>query len=172
MHSRIRLLSSLALLLAPLSVMAQANSATEMTFEGQLLNTLHEANLMEIAAGRLALTRGTTAAIQQYGAQLVADHSLADDQVAAMAAKANVILPSTAAAQDDGLKQLGILTGEAFDHAFIKMMVADHDKAISLVQNAQPRVSSPQLTAFLRQLLPTLEKHRDAAIALSKALRS
>jgi len=143
-----------------------------MTFEGQLLNTLHEANLMEIAAGRLALTRGTSAAIKQYGAELVRDHSLADDQVAALAAKMNVPLPSTAAPEDDGLKQLSALSGPAFDRAFLKMMVDDHSKAISLVRSAQPRVSSAPLTALLSKLLPTLETHLDRALALSRAVAS
>jgi len=172
MYLRIRRLSSLALLLVPFSVLAQADSATEMTFEGGVLNTVHEINLHLIAAGRLATARGSSVAIQQFGAELVADHGLADEQVVALAARTNVILPSTAAPQGDSLQQLSILSGEAFDRAFLKMMVEDNDKAIAMVQAAQPRVSSAPLTAFLRKLLPTLQKHRDTAMALSKGLRA
>lgn len=172
MHPRRHRLSFLALLLVPLSVMAEAGSATDMTFDGQLLNTLHESNLMEMAAGRLATVRGTSAGVRQFGADLVADHGLADEQVIALAAKMNVILPSTAAPQEDGLKQLASLSGDAFDRAFLKMMVDDHAKAISLVQGAQSRVVNAPLTAFLRKLLPTLESHRDTALALTKSMRS
>jgi putative membrane protein len=171
-YSRIRRLSSLAVLLVPVSVLAQAGSATEMTFEGGVLNSVHESNLRYIAAGRLATSRGTTAAIQQFGAEVVTDHGLADEQVAALAAKTNVILPSTAAPAGDSLQQLSILSGEAFDRAFLTMMVDDGNKSIAMVQGAQPRVSSAALTAFLRNFLVTLQKHRDTAVALGKSFKS
>jgi putative membrane protein len=156
-----------ALSLSSLPAAAQTDSATEMTLEGQVLNNLHEANLMEIAAGRLAVTHGGSAAVRQFGMDLVKDHTTADEQVAAMASSMNVILPSTAA-PDESLKSLAGLDGKAFDKAFLKMMVEDHDKAISLVQNAQLRVSNVQLSAFLKKLLPILQSHRATAIALTK----
>ncbi|MGO9830052.1 MAG: DUF4142 domain-containing protein [Myxococcaceae bacterium] len=160
------------LLLVPFSTMAEPASATEMTFEGQLLNTLHEANLMEIAAGRLALTRGASAAVKRYAAVLVRDHSLADEQVTALAQTMNVPLPSKAAPQEGGLKVLSSLNGTSFDRTFLKMMVEDHTQAVSLVRHAQPRVSSPALTALLSKLLPILESHLETALALSKAFQS
>jgi putative membrane protein len=172
MSSRLFRLFPFALLTLPITAMADTTSATEMTFEGQLLNSLHEANLMEVAAGRLAMTRGASSAIKQYGADLVKDHSLADEQVTQLAAKMNVPLPSTGAPEDDGLKQLSLLSGTAFDRAFLKMMVDDHTKAISLVRSSQPRVTSAPMTALLTKLLPMLENHRDMALALSKGLQS
>jgi putative membrane protein len=171
-HSPIRRFTSLALLLAPVTVLALADSATEMTFEGGVLNTVHESNLRYIAAGRSATSRGTTAAIRQFGADLVADYGLADEQVSALAAKTNVILPSAAAPAGDSLQQLSILTGPAFDRAFLAMMVDDSDKSIAMVLGAQPRVSSAALTAFLRNFLVTLQKNRDTAIALGKTFKS
>jgi putative membrane protein len=157
-----------ALFLLPLPVLAQADSATEMTLEGQVLNNLHEANLMEIAAGRLAVAHGGSAAVKQFGMELVKAHGLADEQIVAMASKMNVILPSTGA-PEESLKPLAALNGGAFDRAFLKMMVEDHDKAISLVQSAQLRVSNAPLAAFLKKLLPILQSHRATAVALSKS---
>jgi putative membrane protein len=172
MHSSLRRLSSLALVLVPLCVLAEPDSATEMTFEGGVLNTVHESNLRFIAAGRLATARGGSVAIQQFGADVVTDHGLADEQIIALAARTNVILPSTAAPEGDSLQQLAILSGDAFDRAFLKMMVDDNDKAIVMVQSAQPRVSSAPLTAFLKSFLSTLQKHRETALALSKSFRA
>ncbi|MGO8969624.1 MAG: DUF4142 domain-containing protein [Myxococcaceae bacterium] len=171
MTSRCHRLFPIVLLLVPFSAMAEPASDTDMTFEGQLLNNLHEANLMEIAAGRLALTRGASAAVKRYAAVLVKDHSLADEQVAALAQTMNVPLPATAAPQED-LKVLSSLSGTAFDRAFLKMMVDDHTKAVSLVRSAQRRVSSPAFTTFLNKLLPVLESHLDTALALSKDFQS
>jgi putative membrane protein len=172
MKAPINRLLYVALLVAPVSLMAQSDGKPsdgkpDATFGGQLLTTLHEANLMEIAAGQLALTHSSSAAVKQFGAELVRDHSAADEQVTAMAAKRNVPLPP--AKEDDGVKRLAGLRDEAFDAVFASMMIDDHIKAIALVRSAQKRVAEPQLAAFLKTLLPTLEKHRDAAMALGKS---
>jgi putative membrane protein len=161
-----RLLLSIGTLIVSRVVVAQPEGTPDNTFGGQLLATLHGANSMEIAAGQLALTHSSSSAVKQFGAELVKDHSLADETVVALAAKRNVPLP--AQKEDEGIKRLSSLRDEPFDAAFIQMMVEDHVKAIALVQSAQKRVAEPQLAAFLKMLLPTLEHHRDTAMSLKR----
>ncbi len=165
-------LFSLFLLLLPFAVAAEpGEGSVELTFEGQLLVTLHGANTMEIAAGKLAVAKSTSPAVQQFGAELIKDHSVADEQVLTLAAQRNVEIPA-APRSDPNLNYLSGLTGEAFDRAFIQMMLEDHIKAIELVQSAQKRIASAPLSAFLKTLLPTLQSHRDTAVALSKSMRA
>ena len=165
-------LFSLVLLVAPLCILAEPGAgADDLTFDGQLLVTLHGANLMEIAAGKLAIARSTSPAIQQFGAELVKDHSAADEQLLTLAAKRNVTIPAVAPS-DPTLKYISGLTADAFDRAFIQMMLDDHIKAIELVQSAQARISNVAVSEFLKQLLPTLQNHRDTAVAVSRALRA
>jgi putative membrane protein len=162
----------LFLLLLPFAVGAEPNEGSvELTFEGQLLVTLHGANTMEIAAGKLAVAKSTSPAIQQYAAQLIKDHSAADEQVLTLAAQRNVQIPA-AAASDPNLKYVAGLSGEAFDRAFIEMMLEDHIKAIETVQSAQKRIANVPISAFLSTLLPTLEGHRDTAVAISRSMRA
>ena len=165
-------LFSLVLLVAPLCILAEPGAgADDLTFDGQLLVTLHGANLMEIAAGKLAIARSTSPAVQQFGAELVKDHSAADEQLLTLAAKRNVTIPAVAPS-DPTLKYISGLTADAFDRAFIQMMLDDHIKAIELVQSAQARISNVAVSEFLKQLLPTLQNHRDTAVAVSRALRA
>lgn len=165
-------LFSLVLLGTPLCALAAPSAgADDLTFEGQVLVTLHGANTMEIAAGKLAVAKGSSPAIQQFGAELVKDHSAADEQVLALAAQRNVPMPA-APASDPNLGYVSGLSGEAFDRAFIQMMLDDHIKAIEMVQSAQKRIANVPVAAFLKALLPTLESHRDTAVALSKGLRA
>jgi putative membrane protein len=171
MHTQILRLFSLFLLLLPFAVKAEpGEGAAELTFEGQLLVTLHAANAMEIAAGQVAMTKGTSAGIRQFGADLVKDHSAADEQVLALAAKRNVTVP--AVERDSTLKYVSDLSGDAFDRAFVQMMLDDHIKAIEMIQSAQKRISNVPLSAFLKTLLPTLQSHRDTAVELSRGLRA
>lgn len=163
MNSQVRRGLSLALVLVPLTVVSQTNSAGDPLFQSRLLNALHEANLQEIAAGRMAMTQGANPAVRQLGSDLVKDHSTADGELVALGAALNVVLPSAAAPQD-GLDALGYLSGAAFDWAFAKMVVEDHDKALGLVRSAQPSVKNRQLSAYLEKLLPVLERHRATAI--------
>jgi putative membrane protein len=171
MNSRLLRGVSLAFLLLPLAVVAQTDSATDPVFESRLLNTLHQANLMEIAAGRMAITRGTTPAIRQYGANLVKDHTMADSELVALAAKLSVVMPAASPPQD-GLDTLGNFNGTAFDRAFVKMMLDDHDKALAMVRDAEPRVKNGQLSAYLEKLVPVLEEHRNTAMTLNQGFQS
>jgi putative membrane protein len=148
-------------------VVAQpAAGADDLTFEGQLLLTLHGVNTMEIAAGQLAIARGNSVAVRQFGAQLVKDHRAADEQVLALALQRNVKIPVDVAG--DGLVGLTTRDGATFDNAFILMMLDDHIKTIATVKGAQARINNAALKAFLQTLVPTLESHRDTAAALSK----
>ena len=100
------------------------------------------------------------------GAQLVKDHRAADEQVLSLALQRNVKLPPDIA--DDGLIGLTTRTGDAFDHAFVLMMLDDHIKTIATVKAGQTRISNAALKAFLQTLLPILESHRDTAATLTK----
>src|SRR5271154_6928460 len=114
MYGTILRLFSLFLVLLPVAVMAEpGEGADELTFEGQLLLTLHGANKMEMGAGQLAMIKGTSDGIRQFGAELVKDHSAADEQVLALAAKRNVTVPAVVP-PDSTLKYISGLTGEAF----------------------------------------------------------
>jgi putative membrane protein len=162
----VRLLLSVGILSLPSLVVAQPEGTPDNTFGGQVLLSLHGANVMEIAAGQLALTHSSSSAVKQFGAELVKDHSLADETVVALAARRNIPLPPQK--EDEGIKRLSGLRDEPFDAAFIQMMVDDHVKAIAMVQSAQKRIAEPQLAAFLKMLLPTLERHRDTAMSLKR----
>jgi putative membrane protein len=171
MTSSLHRVLSVALVLGPLAVLGQTGSATDPLAQSRLLNKLHDVNLMEIAAGRMAMTQGAAPAVRQLGSDLVKDYTTADSELVALAATLNVVLPSAAAPQD-GLDALGYLNGAAFDRAFVKMTLDDHDRALTLVRNAQPTVKNGQLTAYLEKLAAVIERHRTTTMALNQGFQS
>jgi putative membrane protein len=161
-HAKLLFLgASAALLLSPAA--GWAGPATQLNSE--ILNKLHAANAMEISAGKLAKKRGTTAAIRQFGQQLIEDHTRADKQVVALAKALNVNLAKPAG--DRAIDNLANLHGRDFDSNFSQMMVTDHDDAIQFVRSSLERVDNADVSALLKQLLPTLESHRTTAVGLA-----
>jgi putative membrane protein len=169
MSARVPLLAVGLTLLGFLSVGASAEgqSAGTASLDSEVLNSLHQANVMEISAGKMAKKQGTTPSIKHYGEQLVQDHTQADKQVKALAKKLNVKLADVS--EEKALENLSNLKGPDFDATFTRMMVQDHDQAIEMVREDESRVSSPELAALLKALLPKLESHRATAAGLAKS---
>jgi putative membrane protein len=169
MSTRLTLFSIGLTMLCFLSVevSARAQSAVAANLDSEVLNNLHKADVTEISAGKMAKKQGTTLAIKQYAEQLIQDHTLADEQVKAVAKKLNVTLARLS--EDKALENLSNLKGSDFDATFTRMMVQDHDQTIQMVRDDESRVSSPDLVALLKELLPKLESHRATAASLAKS---
>lgn len=81
-------------LLTMFAARATASAQQPDGVDAQVLNKVHIADDMEIAAGRLADKRGSTAEVRAYGATLVHDHKTADKQVRSIAKKLGITLES------------------------------------------------------------------------------
>jgi putative membrane protein len=93
---------------------------------------------------------------------LVKDHTAAEEKVSALAQQERVDL--VAATPAPGPNQMGTMaTGPDFDKKFAQEMLDDHRKAIAALTVARDSTADPQLRKLLTDLLPTLEKHADAA---------
>jgi putative membrane protein len=126
---------------------------------------LHNWNLTEIEAGRLAQDYGHSKATKDYGKMLVADQTAADKQIIALAKEENIDLASSTPVV--GSNRLADLTaGPAFDRRFARSMVDDQHKQIDEVTAARDRTNDPRLKKLLTTMLPTLEKHASMAESL------
>jgi len=137
----------------------------------ELVPVLHAINQAEIEAGRKAIERGLSDAVRQYGATLVRDHEAADENLKHFAAEGKLdvngkIPPRVEAALRHAREELANLStvgGEAFDHQFAAMMLADHQQAIQLVDRAGPSITEPKLKSLLGQIEPNLREHEQIA---------
>jgi putative membrane protein len=130
-----------------------------------VLNKLHNANLTQIEAGKLAQDNGHTQATKDYGKMLVTDRTSADEQVMALAKEENIDL--SASTPVVGAKRLAELTaGPAFDRRFARSMLDDQKKEIAKVTAALYKTRDPKLQDLLTALLPTLQKHESMAESL------
>lgn len=74
---------------------------------------------------------------------------------------ASMALPPLSERNSDvvAYRNLGELSGPAFDKAYANAMVKDHAEDIQKFENAQTSVNDPQLKQFASQTLPTLREH-------------
>lgn len=127
------------------------------------LRTIHEGNLAEIQAGRLARGKGMTKRIKAIGKMLVQDHTKLDVQVTGTATRLGVRLPaSPSAEQRTELARLRDSTGKDFDQDFLAAMTNEHMAAIAATKTEISGGSSQTVVALAKAAAPKLQEHLDA----------
>ena len=122
-------------------------------------NLASQANLAEIAAGKLAETKGS-AKVKSLGKQMVADHTTAQNELVALAKKESITIPmSPDTEHKQALADLGKLSGKSFDSAYMAGQLADHKSAVALFSEESVNGSDPGAKAFAAKYLPKLKMH-------------
>ncbi len=84
---------------------------------------------------------------------MVDDHSKANDQLKALASQESVTLPTSLSAKDQALvNRLQNMKGTAFDKAYMRDMVKDHEEDIEEFQPKKP--SAARMAKEARALEP------------------
>jgi putative membrane protein len=116
--------------------------------------------MAEVALGEMAQQKSTDPSVRQFAAQMVADHTPADKELMAIAAKKNVVPPSSPdAARSAVAKQLSALSGTAFDQQYLAAQRQDHELQIKLYTDEAQTGTDPDLRAFAAKSLPNLQHH-------------
>ena len=123
--------------------------------------------LLEVELGRLAAQQGASDAVKQFGQRMVDDHSNANTELTTLATSKGITLPTSI---DDKHRQdvtkLSAMSGAEFDRAYSKMMLKDHEKAVSNFEKQSEKGTDPDVKAFASKTLPTLQEHLTMTRAL------
>ena len=114
--------------------------------------------MAEVEAGKLAQRQATAAPVKAFAEQMVADHTKAGDQLRQIALTKGMTLPTdTDRSHKRDIDKLGKLQAAEFDREYMKMMVADHKKTVSLFEKEAKSGKDPELKQFAATLLPDLQ---------------
>jgi len=128
--------------------------------------------MMEVKLGQLAQQKAQNPRVKDFGAMMVKDHSQANDELKAIAARQNIALPdSMSNDKQQNVQKLSDKTGKDFDKAYMDMMVDDHKEDIDKFKDAAQNVQDTAVKAFASKTLPILQKHLDSAQAIQQALK-
>ncbi len=85
--------------------------------------------MAEVELGKLAAEKGNSSDVKMFGQKMVEDHTKLGDKMKTVAGEVGVTPPSMTTAGDIALKaKLEVLSGDAFDKAYISAMVKDHEQ--------------------------------------------
>jgi len=157
---------------------SSAPAAPNKANTGTVLSQIHQANLMEIALGKMAEEKASMSEVRAYADQLVQDHTNVDQTVVAMAQKGDAHLPDGAASNREGRhesaqakqleRKLRFATGPDFDRLFLQQTSSDHESLIRKLQQDREDASDDDLEALIDKTIPILEQHRELAQILMK----
>lgn len=132
--------------------------------DSKFMMTLAMGNMNEITLSQTAVSKSTNEEVKTYAQKMIDDHTVAGDELKALAASKNVTLPMEADSKHKAMNtKLEGMTGSAFDMEYMKAMVKDHEKTVALLQKESTSGKDEEAKAFAAKLLPTVQGHLDMA---------
>ncbi|RON54103.1 DUF4142 domain-containing protein [Pseudomonas frederiksbergensis] len=164
-------LRHLTLAVALSTSMGTAFAATSNDF----VDNAAAGGIAEVETSKLALEKSSSADIKAFAKMMVADHTKANDELAALAKKHDIEVPDSTTLVKQAKAKILDLRDESFDAAYANNQVKAHEETIALFKKEADTVTddkkpgATELKGFAQKMLPALEKHLDAAKALQAA---
>ncbi len=139
--------------------------------DSQFVTKAAQGGLAEVKLGQLAQEKGSNQAVKDFGAQMVKDHTEANNELKSIASGKGVNVPDSLNAKDQALyDRLSKLSGAQFDRAYINAMVKDHIEDVAEFRKESQTGQDSDIKAFAAKTLPTLEHHLEMAQDARKKL--
>jgi putative membrane protein len=134
----------------------------------------HEATLggmAEVNAGKLAMRKAQSQDVKDFANRMVSDHTAAADRLAALSKSSRVGRPADLDKDHKVvLEQLGKVDGRAFDSAYIRGQVVDHQRTAQLYEWIIDNGQDPRVASYAMETLPVVLRHLEMAKALQAQL--
>jgi putative membrane protein len=148
------------------------NDTTQMKMKVDDKKFLQDAamgGMAEVAMGKLAAEKGSSDAVKQYGQKMADDHTKANDELKQAASAQSITIPDTLDSKHQSrIDKLSKLSGAAFDKAYLKAQVKDHEDDVRAFQDEAQNGTNATVKDFANKTLPTLQEHLTMAKDLSK----
>jgi putative membrane protein len=114
----------------------------------------------EVRTGKLAAEKASAADVKAFAHQMVTDHTKANNDLKALAEKRGMTLATDMNAREQATyRKLRKLSGAAFDRAYVKGMVKDHQEGVKEFQKEAKTGKDEEIKAFASRTLPMLQQH-------------
>ena len=159
------------------SAMAASSTSSGGWTDANIFALLDEANVADSSEGAIAATKGTSAAVRNFGKLMVSDHHKLRVQGEALAKKLKITptppaddnIPSDAQKEMDNLNSTA--KGKDFDKAYIDGQVDDHKKVLDLAVKAMNQAQITEVKYLIQKAAPVVQSHLDKAESIQKTLK-
>ena len=132
--------------------------------DGHFVREAGEGGIFQVAAGRLAVQKASNSDIRQFGQRMIDDHSKANDELKRIAAKDSLTFPARMSSRDHAtLNRLSNLSGTAFDRAYIRDMVKDHESDLAAFQREANNGANADVKTWAMNTVPMIQDHLSQA---------
>jgi putative membrane protein len=145
--------------------------------DANIVYILDNANALDSAAGSIAVTKGTSSDVRDYGRTMVRDHHSLRAQGQALAKKLNVTPTAPAndtwpATKDKTMSLLnGAAKGKDFDKAYIDNEVEYHTSLLETATQAMNAAQNSELKNLIQLAAPTIQAHLDRAKSIQSKMQ-
>ena len=118
-----------------------------------------ENRLMNINESKLAVLKGATSDVRNYGQLMIMDQTAMLEEIRKIAGERGITLPDGVSDKKrEGQMDLSEESGKAFDEKFLKMIESGLERDIKLFENAK-NVNDDGVVAFVKEHLPLIQSH-------------
>jgi putative membrane protein len=129
-------------------------------------------NVAEIGLGKLARDKALTPAVKKFAQRLIDDHSTLTKDLATVADRKGLTLPTTMTKKDKALyDKLAGLAGIEFDVLYTREMVAHHVLSIGKYEAVGTDGDNVDVRSFATRTVPQMREHLSAARALADEVK-
>jgi putative membrane protein len=123
--------------------------------------------IAEVESAKMAQQKSSSADIKAFAHKMIAEHSAANAELAAIASQKKLEVSNEAEMSNKAKKfMMEQRDGESFDKAYAKNQVAAHENTIELFQRATIS-DDAEIAAFATKTLPKLHNHLKMAKELA-----
>lgn len=152
-----------------LSFLLNMHVASAALSDNEIAGVVQAINNAEIKISGLAATNTTTAGVSEFGAKVVSDHTMNNEQLLGLfSGKSNVITPSARSQEIDAAAtkdsdSLASMKDKLFDDAFLDNQIAMDESAISELDGYIGQAVRPEFKQFLTDTREVISKNLEAA---------
>jgi putative membrane protein len=158
-------------LIFSLSLAAASTMFGQRLTDREFVDKAAQDDMTEAHIGQMAQDKGDSQAAKDLGKTLERDHKEHYGKLSAAAG--GLTVPKGIDARHQAvINKLDRLSGSGFDRQFARMMVDDHQKAITMNEKASTELNSAELRNLASETVPTLKNHLQMARDLAGEMTS
>lgn len=145
------------------------SSARLSSGDEKAVKDMAQANINEIAAAKIALSKAQSSEVKAFAQKMIEDHGGALTKVQTVARQKGVTLPTEPDAKHQSMAtMLEKQSGDAFDKMYMENAgIQDHKMVLSTLQSDAGKIKDPDVKALADAHTPVVEQHLKSAQQMS-----